>query len=429
MVDDEGHQAIVEFGLDADRAVEFVVLVGAVDDMPDDVWPLVQALADPEIAEAAWIRWSDLELLGGPLDELVERLSSVDDPAGGVAWLGARHHAWFARSDEAAALLEGARNSGHRLVLIELAALEADRGQPVAARRLLEEAGVRVDVDLDAAYDPLAANADFCEQLAEEIAPFAAVRPRAMAGRNEPCPCGSGRKYKQCHLGKEPHPLADRAGWLFVKLMRFMQVNTPNLPRAIADDIIAAVTELNVQTMVQDSYLTVDLALFEGGVADWFLHAKRSLLPSDEVEMLKRWIESPRRVLEVIRSGATSMEVLDVATQERLTVVDTVPEQPLDAGWTIIGRLMPVGDGYRAYGGFLPINADMVDGMLDAFATRQLETVVLAIGQIFETAAVHDEIQGLFDEGLDPSELNALIQEFADGLGEADQADQADEAT
>ncbi|HIJ21192.1 MAG TPA: hypothetical protein HPP58_09105, partial [Deltaproteobacteria bacterium] len=22
-------------------------------------------------------------------------------------------------------------------------------------------------------------------------------------GRNEPCPCGSGRKFKQCHLGKE----------------------------------------------------------------------------------------------------------------------------------------------------------------------------------------------------------------------------------
>lgn len=23
-------------------------------------------------------------------------------------------------------------------------------------------------------------------------------------GRNDPCPCGSGRKYKHCHLGAEP---------------------------------------------------------------------------------------------------------------------------------------------------------------------------------------------------------------------------------
>ena len=25
-------------------------------------------------------------------------------------------------------------------------------------------------------------------------------------GRNDPCPCGSGKKYKQCCLGKEPPP-------------------------------------------------------------------------------------------------------------------------------------------------------------------------------------------------------------------------------
>ena len=25
------------------------------------------------------------------------------------------------------------------------------------------------------------------------------VKPIAKVGRNEPCPCGSGKKYKQCH--------------------------------------------------------------------------------------------------------------------------------------------------------------------------------------------------------------------------------------
>jgi len=29
------------------------------------------------------------------------------------------------------------------------------------------------------------------------VAPF--VRGDRKVGRNEPCPCGSGRKYKQCH--------------------------------------------------------------------------------------------------------------------------------------------------------------------------------------------------------------------------------------
>jgi hypothetical protein len=26
--------------------------------------------------------------------------------------------------------------------------------------------------------------------------------PAARTGRNDPCPCGSGRKYKHCHEGK-----------------------------------------------------------------------------------------------------------------------------------------------------------------------------------------------------------------------------------
>ncbi|MBM3368770.1 MAG: hypothetical protein FJY43_10930, partial [Betaproteobacteria bacterium] len=25
------------------------------------------------------------------------------------------------------------------------------------------------------------------------------TRPMTKVGRNDPCPCGSGRKYKQCH--------------------------------------------------------------------------------------------------------------------------------------------------------------------------------------------------------------------------------------
>ncbi len=29
-------------------------------------------------------------------------------------------------------------------------------------------------------------------------------RSEPAVGRNEPCPCGSGRKYKQCCLGKQP---------------------------------------------------------------------------------------------------------------------------------------------------------------------------------------------------------------------------------
>ena len=108
------------------------------------------------------------------------------------------------------------------------------------------------------------------------------------------------------------------------------------------------------------------------------------------------------------------MDVIDLATRERMTVVDTVPDEPLEKGWKIIGRLVPVGDSFRAFGGFLPINDDMAEAMLEAFGTRKLETVALAIGQIFDTAATQDEIQGLFAESLDTGELQALIDGLED---------------
>ena len=55
------------------------------------------------------------------------------------------------------------------------------------------------DADAEASEDG-AAQADRAQAGAGAqpgAAPF--VRPGRKVGRNEPCPCGSGKKYKQCH--------------------------------------------------------------------------------------------------------------------------------------------------------------------------------------------------------------------------------------
>jgi preprotein translocase subunit SecA len=44
---------------------------------------------------------------------------------------------------------------------------------------------------------PPAAGAGPPRAAAEPVAPF--VRSDRKVGRNEPCPCGSGRKFKHCH--------------------------------------------------------------------------------------------------------------------------------------------------------------------------------------------------------------------------------------
>ncbi|MCX6706391.1 MAG: SEC-C metal-binding domain-containing protein [Candidatus Woesebacteria bacterium] len=30
------------------------------------------------------------------------------------------------------------------------------------------------------------------------------VEPKKKIGRNDPCPCGSGKKYKKCHMNRVP---------------------------------------------------------------------------------------------------------------------------------------------------------------------------------------------------------------------------------
>jgi preprotein translocase subunit SecA len=60
-------------------------------------------------------------------------------------------------------------------------------------RRREEEAGIQHD------YQHAAAQALGDEQQAAPEAPKTMIREGDKVGRNDPCPCGSGKKYKQCH--------------------------------------------------------------------------------------------------------------------------------------------------------------------------------------------------------------------------------------
>jgi preprotein translocase subunit SecA len=39
--------------------------------------------------------------------------------------------------------------------------------------------------------------------------PTEPVRVEKKVGRNDPCPCGSGKKYKQCHGAQQSSPVAN----------------------------------------------------------------------------------------------------------------------------------------------------------------------------------------------------------------------------
>ena len=156
-----------------------------------------RALNDPEIALAAWDAWSEEGLTGDVLQPFVDEIvGSLEGSQPGVIWLMSRQAALQLDNDESTRLLELVRDSGHASVLIDLAALQADGSNPIEARDLLRAAGVDTEIDLDAAYDPITSDLGLGVELAEEIAPFAAQRPKPIAGRNDVCPCGSRQEIQ-----------------------------------------------------------------------------------------------------------------------------------------------------------------------------------------------------------------------------------------
>ncbi len=154
----------------------------------------------------------------------------------GAVWLRARLLDGSGDTTAAVDMLEAAVDGrcGHRPALVDLAGFRADRGDAVGALRLLAQAGVGPP-DADDDEDESRSDA---ELLWDEVEGFATHRPRPTARRNDPCPCGSGRKYKACHLGRETHSLDDRAGWLFLKAQRFLANRHPEAVGSLAAQMV-----------------------------------------------------------------------------------------------------------------------------------------------------------------------------------------------
>lgn len=239
------------------------------------------------------------------------------------------------------------------------------RGDPMEQMALLE-AVVEADPHLTCALDDLAelysvrgdahaAHRLYQRSEAEPTLPgFAVLRrflPAAegVVGRNRPCPCGSGRKYKVCHGRKVPHPFPMRADWLWTKVVAFaMRARQRDVVMKYATILVgpdADVREI-VVTALTDG-LAHDLALFDDGLLAQFLDERGELLPEDERALTEQWLDSDRRLLEVLESRPSNgLRCRDLVTGEEIEIRDrTMPAQlePLDL---IYGR--PLADGAGA---------------------------------------------------------------------------------
>jgi hypothetical protein len=155
----------------------------------------------------------------------------------------------------------------------------ATRGDAASADAHLRRAGAAPEDGLRAALRPLL------------------VSPPRTTPRNSPCPCGSGRKYKQCCLRTPSYPLSTRAPARYASIATYA---TRAASVEVAQELAALVEP-------EAAMFALDLAIFDGGVLDDYLDERGDLLPGDELAMTERWRSVPLAPYEVtaVQPGAS----------------------------------------------------------------------------------------------------------------------------
>jgi hypothetical protein len=306
----------------------FALLADARD--PAALREALDLMQDPEVLESVVE-----ELLREPDDDgervratvaLTERLVAVAgrSPREAVArWIAAVAAERDGRVLDAESHLRAAAVAAPGWPLVEdrLAWYESDRGDATAAAARWTAIGVRAD-------DP----------------ELAAVRPFATPagpepGRNDPCWCGSGRKYKQCHLGRPARAeLPARAGWLYQKAVAYVERRGG-----------AATAELawwaDTLDADWDAPEVVDAALDEGGWGERFLAERGPLLPPDEADLAATWATVVPGLYEVerVRFGE-GVTLRDRRGDDRIDARPTTGVRP-EMGELVLARALPDGSG------------------------------------------------------------------------------------
>ncbi|MGI8575835.1 MAG: SEC-C metal-binding domain-containing protein [Egibacteraceae bacterium] len=302
-------------------------------------------------------------------------------------------------------------------------AVEADRRYLPAVDRLAWYASDRGDAARAAKLWRSVPLTGGTEQDLATVEPFAlASSGRPGLGRNDRCWCGSGRKYKHCHLGvPEVAALPDRVGWLCRKAVGYIERSAPGAHLDLVD-VVGVLTESQPHdatagpdwaSVMQDP-LVMDLVLTEGGWFEDFVADRGALLPDDEALLATAWLTVERTVYEVVSTTpGSSMTVRDLRTGDRLDVREATLSGNVAPGMLLCGRAVPDGERHQFIGGLFGVRPGQEAALLavldegDPLAVAKWVSDLRAPPQLrtrenehvveCETVVTTDDLPGLID--------------------------------
>jgi hypothetical protein len=216
-----------------------------------------------------------------------------------------------------------------------------------------------------------------------------------VVGRNAPCPCGSGRKFKKCCLAKEaasarPFTAADRQNAL-ARLRRFAHRAEFAHDHEVAEasfwgDGLDRLPDDEVEDLLEDSqgdyafhmWFFFDFVLEDGRtLAERFLEQEGARLGAGEREYLARMRPTHVRLYEVAEvKREEGLRLVDVWTDERLWVRERAGTRQLVRWDLLAARTMPGAAG------------DLVmDGPLLLFPATEKEEILAGLRRAHRTYA------------------------------------------
>ena len=187
------------------------------------------------------------------------------------------------------------------------------------------------------------------------------------AGRNDPCPCGSGKKYKKCHLdGDRAAGESSSAGpsiheldhLLATAIARFADARFGEGWQGVELDTLSG-EEPVLPLLIP--WVTWTVTAEGKRVAEWFESAQRKQLSSDELEWIAAQKTAWLSVWEVtgVQKGR-SVEVRDLLTGNTRTVEEKLGSEKLVPRDAVLARLVDY-RGTSLFGGMFARTLDPID--------------------------------------------------------------------
>lgn len=191
-------------------------------------------------------------------------------------------------------------------------------------------------------------------------------------GRNEPCPCGSGKKYKKCCINNK---VVSLEGAIDKELNQLQEPLLYFFKKTSHDEAIEIVADSLVDSMYdeeEEQLLTLILllgvifrepltSLSGRTLAEAFVQEKvrEDKLRPSVLTQLKKWADVQPSFTTIIKqTDDFHIEVEDLFTKEVKQVKLDEPNPQLDKGSMLFGFLLPYGGYFRFFISHLDLNAD-----------------------------------------------------------------------